>query len=638
MAKNPKASPPAAEELPDRRRVPKKYRWHLEDLYPTAGAWERDFKKAQKLIQEFPALEGKIRESAAGLKQVLESRDQLDLLLERLYVYAHLQLDQDTTNSKSQALSQRIISLATEAGTAQSFLVPELVGLEPERLAQYFQEEPELELYRHDIQETVRLRDHILPPEQERLLAGMGEIAAGPGQVFRMLNDADMKLPRIHDQEGREVQLTKGNYQQFIRQRERQVRKEAFEALHQAYSGQINTLSTLYATSVKKDIYFSRVRHYPSVLAAALDGDNIPPEVYDRLVETVRENLPLLHRYLELRRRMLNLPKLAPYDLYVPLVEPPEEKYSYEQACEAVAEGLAPLGDAYVEELRRGMAQGWVDVMETRGKASGAYSTGAYPVHPYVLLNFQGDLDSIFTLAHEMGHAMHTFYSFAHQPYVYSGYSIFVAEVASTVNESLLMQHLLAQTSTSPAASPSPGQAGRSRSQGKEGADMADPVRHRRLYLLNHYLEEFRATVFRQTMFAEFERLAHQEVERGGAITADWLKQTYHQLNADYFGPQVEIDPLLDAEWARIPHFYSAFYVYKYATGFSAATALSQQILKEGEPAREKYLQFLSLGSSKTPIELLKVAGVDMTKPEPVQKALDFFGEILEEMESLIPG
>lgn len=620
MAKNRKAGSPAQTELPDRRIIPKKYRWRLEDLYSTAGAWERDFKKAEKLIQEFPRLQGKIKESAAGLKEVLKSRDQLDQLLERLYVYAHLQLDQDTTNSKSQALSQRIISLATEASTAQSFLVPELVSLEPERLEQYFQDEPELELYRHDIQETVRLREHILPPEQEKLLAGMGEIAAGPGQVFRMLNDADLKLPRIHDQEGREVQLTKGNYQQFIRRRERKVREEAFKALHQAYSDQINTLSTLYATSVKKDIYFARVRHYPSVLAAALDGDNIPLEVYDRLVEVVRKNLPLLHRYLELRRRMLDLPVLAPYDLYVPLVEPPEEKYTYEEACEMVARGLAPLGDGYVEELRRGMTGGWVDVMETRGKASGAYSTGAYPVHPYVLLNFQGDLDSVFTLAHEMGHAMHTFYSFAHQPYVYSGYSIFVAEVASTVNESLLMQHLLAQT----------------KEEMQAQGDKTSQLRHRRLYLLNHYLEEFRATVFRQTMFAEFERLAHQEAERGGALTVDWLKQTYHQLNADYFGPQVQIDPLLDVEWARIPHFYSAFYVYKYATGFSAATALCQQILKEGDPARERYLKFLSLGSSNTPIELLKVAGVDMTRPEPVQEALDFFGQILQEMEELV--
>ncbi|MBC7341644.1 MAG: oligoendopeptidase F [Clostridia bacterium] len=620
MAKNRKAGSPTQTELPDRRRIPKKYRWRLEDLYSTAGAWERDFKKAEKLIQEFPRLQGKIKESAAGLKEVLKSRDQLDQLLERLYVYAHLQLDQDTTNSKSQALSQRIISLATEASTAQSFLVPELVSLEPERLEQYFQDEPELELYRHDIQETVRLREHILPPEQEKLLAGMGEIAAGPGQVFRMLNDADLKLPRIHDQEGREVQLTKGNYQQFIRRRERKVREEAFKALHQAYSDQINTLSTLYATSVKKDIYFARVRHYPSVLAAALDGDNIPLEVYDRLVEVVRKNLPLLHRYLELRRRMLDLPVLAPYDLYVPLVEPPEEKYTYEEACEIVARGLTPLGDDYVEELRRGMTGGWVDVMETRGKASGAYSTGAYPVHPYVLLNFQGDLDSVFTLAHEMGHAMHTFYSFAHQPYVYSGYSIFVAEVASTVNESLLMQHLLAQT----------------KEEMQAQGDKTSQLRHRRLYLLNHYLEEFRATVFRQTMFAEFERLAHQEAERGGALTVDWLKQTYHQLNADYFGPQVQIDPLLDVEWARIPHFYSAFYVYKYATGFSAATALCQQILKEGDPARERYLKFLSLGSSNTPIELLKVAGVDMTRPEPVQEALDFFGQILQEMEELV--
>lgn len=620
MAKNRKAGSPAQTELPDRRRIPKKYRWRLEDLYSTAGAWERDFKKAEKLIQEFPRLQGKIKESAAGLKEVLKSRDQLDQLLERLYVYAHLQLDQDTTNSRSQALSQRIISLATEASTAQSFLVPELVSLEPERLEQYFQDEPELELYRHDIQETVRLREHILPPEQEKLLAGMGEIAAGPGQVFRMLNDADLKLPRIHDQEGREVQLTKGNYQQFIRRRERKVREEAFKALHQAYSDQINTLSTLYATSVKKDIYFARVRHYPSVLAAALDGDNIPLEVYDRLVEVVRKNLPLLHRYLELRRRMLDLPVLAPYDLYVPLVEPPEEKYTYEEACEIVARGLTPLGDDYVKELRRGMTGGWVDVMETRGKASGAYSTGAYPVHPYVLLNFQGDLDSVFTLAHEMGHAMHTFYSFAHQPYVYSGYSIFVAEVASTVNESLLMQHLLAQT----------------KEEMQAQGDKTSQLRHRRLYLLNHYLEEFRATVFRQTMFAEFERLAHQEAERGGALTVDWLKQTYHQLNADYFGPQVQIDPLLDVEWARIPHFYSAFYVYKYATGFSAATALCQQILKEGDPARERYLKFLSLGSSNTPIELLKVAGVDMTRPEPVQEALDFFGQILQEMEELV--
>ncbi|HHW61224.1 MAG TPA: oligoendopeptidase F, partial [Syntrophomonadaceae bacterium] len=505
------------------------------------------------------------------------------------------------------AMCDRVESLAVQLASCTAFIVPEILSIPEENLQAFMDENSELQVYRHFIDELLRQRPHILSPEEEKLLAMVADVSMASGNIFTMLNNADIKFPAIRDEEGREIELTKGRYGTFMESHDRRVRKDAFEALYSSYGKVINTLGATLNASIKTDIFYARARKYPSAIEASLDQDNVPLAVYDRLIESVHAYLTHMYRYMELRKRLLGLDELHMYDIYVPLVPDYKVNILYEEAKKKVLEALEPLGPEYLSQMKNGLEDGWIDVYENEGKTSGAFSWGTYDTKPYILMNYDNRLDDLFTLAHEMGHSMHSYYSNQQQPYVYSQYSIFVAEVASTVNESLLMDYLLNKSQD----------------------------RQEKIYLLNHYLEEFRGTIYRQTMFAEFEKIVHEKVERGEALTPDKLNEIYVDLNRLYYGPNVIMDPQIAMEWARIPHFYSAFYVYKYATGFSSATAIKQQIISEGQPAVDRYLRFLGSGSSDYPIELLKRAGVDLTTPEPVEAALNYFGCLLDELEEL---
>ncbi len=596
------------EALANREDIPSQYKWKLEDIYQNDEQWENEFRQVKEKLTQFLSFHGTLQQSAAQLYACLKLQDEISLSMERLYVYAHMKRDEDNRKARYQALSDRAVSLNTEVNSATSFIVPEILSIEQQKIIGFLNDNEELNLYRQYIDNILRMKDHILPAEQEQLLAQVGELAQAPQTIYTMLNNADMTFPVIQDEKGNDVEITHGRFISLLENQNREVRKRVFESFYSSYENQINTISATLSNSVKKDVFYARVKKYPSALEASLDQDRIPVSVYENLISTVRKYLNVMYRYMDLRKKALEIDELHMYDIYVPLVKDVEMNYSYPEAVEMVKKGLAPLGTDYGSILEKSFTGGWIDVYETRGKRSGAYSWGAYGTHPYVLLNYQPNVDNVFTLAHELGHALHSYYSDKHQPYIYAQYTIFVAEVASTVNESLLMHYLLKHTS--------------------------DP--RQRMYLLNHYLDQFRGTVFRQTMFAEFEKIIHEKVEQGEALTPDTLNKIYRDLNAAYYGPGIVLDPQIEVEWARVPHFYNAFYVYKYATGFSAATALSRQILEEGEAAVNRYLKFLQSGSSDYPLELLKTAGVDMSKPEPVEQALQVFKSLVDELDGLM--
>lgn len=594
-------------DLPNRQEIPDNYKWRLEDIYASDELWEQDFQQAQKMTGEIGDYRGKLGQSAQVLLEAFRMQERLQELDEKVYAYARMRRDEDNANPTYQALTDRAESLDTRVQTALSFIVPEILALPEETLERFRQEEAGLALYGFALEELLRQKDHTLSAAEEQIIAQVGEVIQAPANIFRMLNNADITFPTIWDEDRKEVAVSHGRYLQFMESGDRRVRREAFTALYSSYRKMKNTLSATLSSSVKRDVFYARVRKYPSALQASLFTDNIPPDVYENLIQTVRRNLHSMHRYVGLRKKLLGLDELHMYDLYTPMVKDVRWEIPYPKAVELVKEGLAPLGGSYSEIMARGFDSGWVDVYENKAKTSGAYSWGPYGVHPYILMNYQDNLDNAFTLAHEMGHAMHSYYSFREQPYIYAHYKIFTAEVASTVNESLLMDHLL--------------------------KTMTD--RDKKLYLLNHYLEQFRGTVLRQTMFAEFEKIIHDHIEAGEALTPEQLGRIYHQLNVDYHGPEMVVDEDVDLEWARIPHFYTAFYVYKYATGFSAATAITSRILEEGEPAVSRYLAFLKKGGSDYPLNLLKAAGVDMATPHPVQEGLDLFARLLDQMEAL---
>ena len=474
----------------------------------------------------------------------------------------------------------------------------------------FLDENEELLVYRQYFENIIRQKKHVLPTEQEQLLAAMGEVAESPKDIFSMFNNADIRFPEITGEDGHPVQVTHGRYMSLMQSRNRQVRKDAFEAMYGVYGDWRNTLAAMYRANVKQEAFLAKAHKYTSDLEAALDGSHIPVKVYEQLIEAVHESMPLMYRYMKLRKKLLGVEELHMYDLYVPVIEQDHSEIPFEQAKKTVLEGLAPMGEEYLHLLREGFDHGWIDVYENQGKRTGAYSWGAYGTHPYVLLNYQGTLHDVFTLAHEMGHALHSWYSDEHQPYIYAGYRIFVAEVASTCNEALLIHYLMEQS--------------------KKAGDQK-----KTMYLMNYFLEQFRTTLFRQTMFAEFEKITHGLQEQGETLTADRLCEIYYDLNKLYFGEEICVDQEIAMEWARIPHFYTPFYVYQYATGFSAAIALSKQILEQGAPAVEQYKKFLKGGSSMYPLELLKVAGVDMEQKAPVQDALAVFAQYLDEMERL---
>ena len=596
------------QRLKSRTEIPEATKWHLEDIFSDNEQWEKAFTHLEKLSNEGKKFEGHLADAPETLIACFEWMDDLSLEIEEIYTYARMRRDEDNRNANYQALTDRAGALAVKVSSSASFVVPELLAIPEERLKEFRATSKKLELYNHALEDILRKKEHILSSAEEKLLAEVGELAEAPGAIFSMANNADLKFPSIADEAGHSVELTKGNFIMFMESHQQAVRKEAFETLYHTYEKQKNTWAATLNSSVKSDIFFSKARNYSSAIEGSLDDDRVPLTVYDSLIDTVHEFLPQMHRYVQLRKKALKLDELHMYDIYVPIVPETTMAITYEQAKDMVIDGLKPLGPDYIKILKEGFENKWVDVYENEGKTSGAYSWGTYRSHPYVLLNHQDTLDSMFTLAHEMGHSLHTFFSNRKQPHLYAGYKIFVAEVASTLNEALVMEHLLETT--------------------KDPKTLA--------YLINHYLEQFRGTIFRQTMFAEFEKKIHSVVEEGGALTADTLSEIYRNLNAVYYGSEVILDPEIAIEWARIPHFYNAFYVYKYATGFSAATAFARAILDEGEPAVARYLEFLSGGGSDYPIDLLRKAGVDMETPVPVRNALQVFTELVERLETLL--
>ena len=594
--------------LPKREEIDARYKWKLEDIYDSNEKWEKDYERVKKLTDEVGRFRGTLGEDGSKLLECLKFCDELQMINDKVFVYARMRRDENNANAVYQAFTDRAMSLSTEVYAAMSFIVPEIIAIPEDRLQAFLESNTKLKVYEQYLKEILRQKKHILSEAEEKLLALSAEVGHIPSDIFTMINNADIKFPFIKDEDGEEVELTKGRYIRFLENRDRRVRKDAFQALYSTFSKQKNTLAATLGGSIKKDKYYSVVRKYGSRLEAALDADNIAVEVYDNLIDTVGKNLHLLHRYLKLRKKALKLDELHLYDVYVPIVDEPEKNIPYEEALGMVEKGLQPLGSEYPGYLRRAFNSGWIDVYENEGKTSGAYSWGTFATHPYVLLNYQGAINDVFTIAHEMGHALHSFYTNNTQPFIYSEYKIFVAEVASTVNESLLIKHLLGNTRD----------------------------KKERAYLLNHYLEEFRGTLFRQVMFAEFEKTIHAKVKNGEALTAQDLCSIYGGINRKYFGNEVVIDEEIEMEWARIPHFYSSFYVYKYATGFSAAISLARQILSEGNAAVERYLSFLKSGGSDYPLELLKRAGVDLSNPKPIEDAMVVFEETLNELEELL--
>ncbi|NLL47385.1 MAG: oligoendopeptidase F [Firmicutes bacterium] len=593
-------------QLPKRDELSAELKWRLEDIYPNNDLWEQDLAKLKASKEKVLELKGTLT-SGANLLQALQLRDEISLLADRVIVYALMRKDEDNGNTLYQGYAGSAMAAAVELDEAQSFFVPEILSLETSVVKQWISETPGLSLYEHYLEDILRRKEHTLPAEQEQLLASAGELAQAPRNIFGMFNNADLKFPQVKNDAGEDVELTHGRYGQLLESQNRDVRRGAFDALYATYTAWKNTLCETFTSAVKKERFFSKARRYESSLQAALHEDNVDPEVYTNLIDSIHDHLPLMHRYVRLRKKLLGLDELHMYDIYVPMVADQDLTFSRDEAMAMVRKGLHPLGDRYLQDMDGSFSEGWIDWLENRGKTSGAYSWGTYGVHPYVLLNYQGTLNDVFTLAHELGHAMHSFYSNQTQEFVNAQYTIFVAEVASTLNEALLMDDLLKKTE--------------------------DPKK--RAYLLNHFLEQFRGTVFRQTMFAEFEMIVHGKVGAGEMLTSEALCEIYYDLNKKYYGPDMVVDEAIAMEWARIPHFYRPFYVYKYATGFSAAISLSQQILEEGQPAVDRYLEFLGSGGSDYPVNLLQKAGVDMSKPEPIVQAMAVFEELLGELEEL---
>ncbi len=590
--------------LKQRSEIDKKYKWNIEDMYADEKIWEKDVKDALEGAKDFAKYQGKLTDSADILLEALKAQEHIWQKIEKAYVYSRMRRDEDNRVEKYQAMNDKAEAAIAKISTELSFFTPELLSSDEEKILGFIDSKEELKIYRFMIEDMLRKKAHILTGAEENILAQLSEISPATNNIFTMLNNADIKFGKIKDENGNEVNLTHGNYISFMESHNRRVREDAYTAMYTAYKNLINTISTTYSYNTKTDVINARIRKYPSSRAAALSSDNISEEVYDNLVKVINDNLPTMYKYMELRKKILDVDELKMHDVYVPLVKLPENHVSFEDAKKTMAEALAPLGDQYIKDMNAGLDAGWVDVYENEGKTSGAYSFGSYDSMPYILMNFSSSLKDVFTLVHEMGHSMHSFYTRKEQPYIYGDHSIFTAEVASTVNENLLMKHLIAKET--------------------------DPQMKK--YLINYHIEEFRTTVFRQTMFAEFEHWTHKTLEEGGTLTAQSMCDYYNELNKKYFGPAVADDEWIKYEWARIPHFYNSFYVYKYATGYSAAAAISDIILEKGP---EDYLKFLGTGDSNYPIELLKIAGVDMSTKEPIEKAMEVFKSLVDEFEKL---
>ncbi|MDR1272369.1 MAG: oligoendopeptidase F [Clostridiales Family XIII bacterium] len=583
------------------------YKWAIDRMYADEKSWSKELAAAGKLAEKFKIHEGVFTQNAEALLAALRDRDKLWQKTERVYVYARMRRDEDNRSPKYQEAESKAAALLAKTSAAMAFFEPEFLTLPEGKVASFVKEKPELKLYGHLIKRMLRQKAHVLSGGEEEIMARLGEVLGATGDIFTMINDADMKFGKVKNETGRLVELTHGNFSTFMESRKRSVRKQAYGAMYDAYIKQENTLASAYSYNTKTGAVTASIRKYPSALAQALSPDNVNTKVYENLIMTVGEHLSVLHKYMKIKSRILKLDKLEMYDMYVPLIRYPERRISFEKAVAIMGEALAPLGEDYKEKAVSGALGGWIDVYENEGKSSGAYSFGSYDSDPYILMNFSGKMKDVFTLVHEMGHSMHSHYTRAAQPFVYGGHSIFTAEVASTVNENLLVRHLMRKAASE-----------------KE-----------RAYYIWLYLEGFRTTLFRQTMFAEFEKLTHETVESGEVLTAAFLAEEYGKLNSKYHGKAVVTDERIAREWSRIPHFYRAFYVYKYATGFSAAAALSERIMGGGDEEVSDYMRFLSLGDSADPIDLLKIAGIDMSKPEPIAEAIKTFGKLVREFDRL---
>ncbi len=594
-------------KLPKRDEVSLDLTWRLEDIYDDEAKWEEECKRAVEVADKMAAYEGKLSESGEKLLEVLKLYEELSLLLDRVYGYAHMREDQDTGNSKYQALKQRGMSAIVGTSEKTAFIDPEILTLSDEKLNEFYSAVPELDRYKRMIGEIRRLKDHMLDAEKEQLLASAFEVLEASQKSFGMLNNADLKFPSVKDSKGEEVQLSNGRFVPTQMSKDRELRKASFEAFYGRYEEFKNTWASMYDGEVKGRIFNAKARKYNSAFEAAVDGNNVSPAVCDNLFSSIHDNMDKMHRYVSLRKRLLGVDELHMYDVYVDMIPEFEMKVPYEEAKEISLKALAPLGEDYLAVVKEAYENRWIDVVENEGKRGGAYSGGVYDVHPYMLLNYNDTLNDVFTLVHEMGHSMHTWYTNRTQTIVDSDYKIFVAEVASTTNEVLLYHYL------------------------KDNAKSKEE----KAFIINHFLESFKSTMFRQTMFEEFERKTCEMAEEGTPLTAETLYDVYYNLNKEYFGKDMISDPLIGWEWSRIPHFYYNFYVYQYATSFAAAVAIADKILKEGESAVKKYKEFLSSGCTQDPVSLLKIAGVDLTTREPIDSALAVFGEAIAEMEEI---
>lgn len=595
-------------EVKDRKDIDVKDTWNLESIYANNELWEEDYAALEKDAAEFAKLKGAIEAGVNKIPAVLDAYYGLHRRLSKLSVYARMRFDQDTTDSTYQTMSAKIGSLGVKIGAASAFVEPEILSYSKEQLEAAEKENERTAYYGRKIEEMLRGQEHTLDAEKEELLAAAGDMAEAPDDIFSVLMNADMKYPDIVLEDGTHLPLTNSTYISYMESPDRAVREGAFKTLYGQIASLKNTFAAIYRGNLKQAKFYAQSRKYSSARAMYLADSNVPESVYDNLLSAVHEALPMMYRYVAVRKKVLGVDKLHMYDVYTPIVAAQNQTYEFEQAKQMVLEALKPMGEDYLSHAREGLENRWIDIYPNKGKKGGAYSWGCYDSQPFILLNYTKNLDSVFTLIHEMGHSIHSYYSITAQDYAYSDYKIFVAEVASTCNECLLMHDLLEKTTD----------------------------KEQRKYLLNHYLDSFKGTLFRQTMFAEFEKTAHDYCAQGKPLTAEALSQMYLELNQKYFGPDMEKDEEIAYEWMRIPHFYTPFYVYQYATGYSAAVALSAKILKEGKPAVDAYMSFLKGGESKDPIDLLKMAGVDMTTEKPVADALALFGELVAELEALV--
>jgi oligoendopeptidase F len=594
--------------LPNRSDVAPSDCWDLASLYANDEAWEEAFLELEQRLPTFETFQGRLGESAATLAEALNFGSEFDRVAEKLGIYAFLKTTEDQSDSQYQGLKSRFQNLAVRAGQAASYMRPELLAVDEDTMATFMADDA-VAPYRLQLERLVRYRPHTLTDNEERLLAMQGEMASAASNAFRQLNDADLKFGDIQDHKGRTMELSHATLGQLMISPDRSVRRKAFHQYYQEIGSHENTLTATLTGSIHRDVYYAKARNYPSSLEASLFSDNVPVDVYDNLIKAVRDSLPSVHHYLDVRRRKMGLDDIHHYDTYVPILSDIEKHHTWDQAVDVVIDSLQPLGTEYCQTLEKGLRGRWSDRYPNRGKQSGAFSCGSFDADPYILMNFKPEvLNDVFTLTHEAGHSMHSWYSASHQPFQYYNYTIFVAEVASTFNEQLLTEHLLKNADTD----------------------------NERAYLINNELDSIRATVVRQTMFAEFEKITHEMAEAGQPLTVDSFKKVYRDLLNAYFGPDFVIDQDLELECFRIPHFYRAFYVYKYATGLSAAVALSRRVLDGGETELNDYLSFLKGGCNKDPLDLLKDAGVDMTQPKPVETTLSRFATLTEELDSLI--